>query len=123
MKTGLTIHLRCDTIRIAIHDDDTILFDTLSENDKKYSSDQLGQNFVSMSLLASWGNNQTLRRFRPPRPGIDGLLIIIPLPHPAILSLCILLPPVDSLIYWMSRYPAEQMFFNQRFWQVFHTIS
>ena len=29
---------------------------------------------------------------------------------------------VDNFIHWISRYPAEQMYFNQCFWQVFHTI-
>ena len=28
----------------------------------------------------------------------------------------------DNFIHWISRYPAEQMYSNQRFWQVFHAI-
>ena len=28
----------------------------------------------------------------------------------------------DSFIHWISHYPAEQMYSNQCFWQVFRTI-
>ena len=28
----------------------------------------------------------------------------------------------DNFIHRISRYPAEQMYFHQRFWQVFHAI-
>ena len=28
----------------------------------------------------------------------------------------------DNFIHWISRYLAEQMYSNQRFWQVFHAI-
>ena len=29
---------------------------------------------------------------------------------------------VDNFIHWISHYPAEYMYSNQCFWQVFHTI-
>ena len=29
---------------------------------------------------------------------------------------------VDNFIHWISHYPEEQMYSNQCFWQVFHTI-
>ena len=54
--------------------------------------------------------------------GLHVYVITQPITCKIFLVLAPVVQRVDNFIHWISQYPAEQMYSNQRFWQVFRTI-